>query len=215
VLIVILRAAERAVEGTSIPAAAFESAVFVIAAAQTVAVHGQPKPLTLPQGARPHMLADNDLQLVRASRDHVLQMMEWFADQRSCALWGGWAFRFPFTAETFLADSKLGEIPSYALIRDPAQLCGFGQFYLRAARCHLAHLAVAPALRGRGLGTELIKRLLSTGKCQLHVTESSLFVHSTNAAAMALYERLGFKRVAYPEEGFDRPDIYYMIARLP
>ena len=90
------------------------------------------------------------------------------------------------------------------------ELCGFGQFYLRAGRCHLSRLAVAPAHRGRGLGTQLIEMLLREGKRTLGVTQSSLFVHLSNATAIALYERLGFPRTPYPEPGFDLPNSYYM-----
>jgi len=155
---------------------------------------------------------DEDMQLRSAMREHVLQMMDWFTDEHSCRVWGGWEFRFPFNAESFLADSRLADLPSYALLRG-AQLCAFGQFYRRAGRCHLAHLAVAPNERRRGLGTQLIKGLLVLGKSQLAATESSLFVHSSNTAALALYERLGFTRAAYPEAGLDRGEIYYMVLR--
>jgi ribosomal protein S18 acetylase RimI-like enzyme len=55
--------------------------------------------------------------------------------------------------------------------------------------------------------------LLSEGTRKLGVTQGSLFVHVTNTAAMALYERLGFTRAPYPEKGLEIPDSHYMIAR--
>jgi ribosomal protein S18 acetylase RimI-like enzyme len=154
---------------------------------------------------------DPTLQVVKATETHAPQIMPWFPDEQSCRLWGGPAFRFPFTPETFLKDSKLAEIPSYVLISDPAELCAFGQFYLRAGRCHLSRLAVAPTQRSRGIGTQLIRMLMQEGTKTLGVTESSLFVHTTNTAAQALYHRLGFTCIPYP--GPDRiPNSYYMIA---
>ena len=152
------------------------------------------------------------VQLIEATEAHVPQMMTWFATEHSCHVWGGPEFRFPFTAETFLADSKLTRLPSYALIRESAELCGFGQFYLRAGRCHLSRLAIDPACRGRGLGTQLIEMLLREGGKRLGVTQGSLFVHITNTAAIALYERLGFTQSSYPEPGFEIPNAYYMIS---
>jgi ribosomal protein S18 acetylase RimI-like enzyme len=134
-----------------------------------------------------------------------------FSDRAQLPRLGGPEFRFPFTPETFLADSKLTSLPSYALIREKTELCGFGQFYLRVGRCHLSRLAVAPAHRDRGLGTQLIEILLREGKKALGVTQGSLFVHVTNTSAIALYERLGFTRTPYPEPGFDIPNSYYMI----
>jgi ribosomal protein S18 acetylase RimI-like enzyme len=156
-------------------------------------------------------LDDLPIQLIEVAKAHVAQIMTWFPTEHSCRVWGGPEFRFPFTLETFLADSKLTTLHSYALIREKAELCGFGQFYLRVGRCHLSRLAVAPAHRGRGLGTQLIEMLLREGKKTLGVTQSSLFLHVTNTSAIALYERLGFTRTPYPEPGFDIPNSYYMI----
>jgi ribosomal protein S18 acetylase RimI-like enzyme len=154
---------------------------------------------------------NNDLQFVSAARDHVLQMMAWFPSRHALATWGGWEFRFPFTAESFLADCRLAELPSYALVHS-TELYGFGQFYLRAGRCHLSRLVVAPDQRRRGLGTQLIQGLLRVGRRQLQVSEASLFLHSSNTPALALYERLGFRRAPYPEAGIDLQEIVYMIA---
>lgn len=150
-------------------------------------------------------------QLIEATQAHVPQMMTWFPTEHSCRVWGGPEFRFPFTVETFLADSKLLRLSSYVLIRESAELCGFGQFYLRVGRCHLSRLAVAPAYRGRGLGTQLIEMLLHEGKKTLGVAQGSLFVHVSNTAAQALYERLGFTRSPYPEPGLAIPNSLYMI----
>jgi ribosomal protein S18 acetylase RimI-like enzyme len=152
------------------------------------------------------------LQVTKATEAHAQQIMTWFPDEHSCRVWGGPAFRFPFTPESFLTDSKLAELPSYVLLRDPAELCAFGQFYLRAGRCHLGRLAVAPTQRGRGIGTQLIRMLVREGTKTLGVTESSLFVHTTNTSAMALYQRLGFKCATYPEPDLMLPNSYYMIA---
>jgi ribosomal protein S18 acetylase RimI-like enzyme len=152
------------------------------------------------------------LQLIKATEAHAPQIMSWFPDEHSCRVWGGPAFRFPFTLETFMADAKLAEAPSYVLIRETAELCAFGQFYLRAGRCHLARLAVAPTQRGRGIGTELIRMLMREGTSALGVTESSLFVHVTNTAALALYQRLGFTCTAYPGPDLMLLNSHYMIA---
>jgi ribosomal protein S18 acetylase RimI-like enzyme len=157
-------------------------------------------------------LDDLRVQLTEATEAHVLQIMPWFPTEHSCHVWGGREFRFPFTAETFLADSKLTSLSSYALIGESAELYGFGQFYLRVGRCHLARLAVAPAHRSRGLGTQLIEMLQREGKKTLGVTQSSLFVHLTNTSAIALYERLGFTRSPYPEPGVANPNSLYMIS---
>ena len=156
-------------------------------------------------------MAEMELTMVPATPAHLLKMMQWFLEPKSVTEWGGPEFRFPLTPVTFLADSKLESVPSYVLIGDSAQLLGFGQYYLRAGRCHLARLAVAPSFRGQGLGTCLIKMLMAEGTRTLKVTECSLFVHVANTAALALYERLGFATVPYPEATSAIPDSHYMV----
>lgn len=151
------------------------------------------------------------LLLLPASREHVLQMTHWFPSRESCIVWGGQVFRFPFTAETFLADCRWSELPSYALMKRSGELCGFGQYYLRAGRCHLARLAIAPSQRGRGCGTWLIENLMRIGTGELRVNECSLFVNVSNAAAIALYERLGFTRTPHPETTIESSTSHYMV----
>lgn len=151
------------------------------------------------------------MKLVPVKQEHLLEMMEWFPDRASCTLWGGPEFRFPFTPEQFLADSKWQELPSFALIDDSDALCGFGQYYLRVGRCHLGRLAIKPANRGKGLGTRLISMLTQEGKRELAVAQCSLFVYPTNTSARALYEREGFTCVPYPDESFQSLDYHYMI----
>jgi len=135
--------------------------------------------------------------------------MRWFPSRESCQIWGGPEFRFPFTAETFRADCHL-ELPSWVLLDGGGMLCGFGQYYLRAGRCHLARLAIAPSHRGRGFGARLIELLCDEGKGALGVEHCSLFVAVANTTAMALYERLGFARAAYPGD-LPIPDCHYMV----
>ena len=152
------------------------------------------------------------IQLIPATQVHLLEIMPWFPTAYSCRIWGGPEFRFPFTLETFLADSKLATIASYALIEGAAEVAAFGQFYSRVGRCHLCRLAVAPDRRGRGLGAQLIEALLREGKKALDATEGSLFVHGNNATAITLYKRLGFVFSTYPEPGFHIPDSHYMVS---
>ena len=116
---------------------------------------------------------ETTLLLIEATKAHVPEIMTWFPTEHSCRVWGGPEFRFPMTVETFLADSKLLSLASYALIRESAELCGFGQFYLRIGRCHLSRLAVAPAHRGQGFGTQLIEMLPVGGPC--NTAESTHF----------------------------------------
>lgn len=143
------------------------------------------------------------------------ELMSWFPDLRSCQTWGGPEFRCPFTETTFREDAMLDRLRSWALLDEVGALAGFGQFYLRAGRCHLGRLAIAPALRSRGLGSTLVNQLGQRGKSELGVDSFSLFVLPGNERALRLYRRLGFAAVQYPEPlpGFEGC-IYMVASRL-
>lgn len=140
------------------------------------------------------------------------ELMSWFPDLRSCRTWGGPDFRFPFTEASFREDAKLDSLRSWALLDEVGALAGFGQFYLRAGRCHLGRLAIAPALRGRGLGSTLVHELGQRGKSELGVDSFSLFVLPGNERALRLYQRLGFSAAQYPEPLPAFEGCIYMVA---
>lgn len=140
------------------------------------------------------------MTLTAATDDHVRALMAWFPDRRSCAIWGGPAFRYPFTEATFLADTRFRDLPSYVLVDEEGQVLAFGQYYQRAGRCHFGRLVVSPVHRGLGVGGRLIVDLAAIGTRRLGVDECSLFVVEDNAPAIRLYERLGFAPAVYPED---------------
>lgn len=139
------------------------------------------------------------------------ELMGWFPDADACRVWGGPSFRFPFTLESFRHDTRMDSLPTWGLMQGEG-LAGFGQYYLRAGRCHLGRLAIAPALRGRGLGGTLVRELCRVGSADLGVATYSLFVLPGNGRALRLYERLGFEPARYPEPDPAFDDCIYMVA---
>lgn len=150
-------------------------------------------------------------QLQRFDAARLPELMGWFPDADACRVWGGPGFRFPFTRESFRADARLDSLSSWGLMQGEA-FAGFGQYYLRAARCHLGRLVIAPALRGRGLGGMLVRELCRIGSSDLGIARFSLFVLPGNERAMRLYERLGFTPARYPEADPAFDDCIYMVA---
>jgi len=157
------------------------------------------------------MSPGDDLRLLRTPEGHLPILMSWFQTQRLCREWGGPKFRFPFDAATFRADTRFGELPSYSLMSSNDDLLGFGQYYRRHDRCHLARLAIAPGHRGRRLGAELVARLGDVGCAQLRVRDCSLFVLHDNPSAIRLYERVGFAAADYPETTDALAGCVYMV----
>ena len=150
--------------------------------------------------------------LQRFDAARLPELMRWFHDAEACRVWGGPSFRFPFTPATFREDVRIDSLASWSLVDDSGKLAAFGQYYLRAGRCHLGRLAVSPALRGRGLGGTLIRELCRTGSAELGIATYSLFVLPGNERAMRLYQRLGFTPARYPEPGSAFDDCIYMVA---
>jgi ribosomal protein S18 acetylase RimI-like enzyme len=151
------------------------------------------------------------MKLTAVMESHLPELMSWISDQHSCAIWAGPEFRYPFSAATFREDLRL-QLPSYSLVGDAGELLGFGQYYLRVGRCHLARLIISPQHRGRAAGAVLIRELCSLGCPVLNVTECSLFVLQANAPAVRLYSRLGFCVATYPEVMPPIENCDYMIA---
>jgi ribosomal protein S18 acetylase RimI-like enzyme len=151
------------------------------------------------------------MKLVNLAETHLPELMQWFPDHRSCTVWSGPEFRYPFTETTFREDVRL-QLPSYSLVDNENELVGFGQYYRRVNRCHLARLVIAPAHRGRAAGSFLIRELSRYGCSDLRVSECSLFVLESNTPAVRLYHRLGFRAALYPEEAPAIEGCIYMVA---
>ncbi|MBB3139413.1 GNAT family N-acetyltransferase [Halomonas organivorans] len=151
------------------------------------------------------------LRPLEASRLNTLQ--GWFPDAASCRRWGGPAFRYPFTAQSFREDLGFDELASFGLLGEGGELLGVGQHAERWGRCHLMRLAIAPEARGRGLGGELVRRLARVGQASLGVEHCSLFVFPDNPA-ISLYRRLGFAEAALPPGEAAPEGCRYLVAEL-
>jgi ribosomal protein S18 acetylase RimI-like enzyme len=164
---------------------------------------------------RPEKLLDNlniDMQLQPSQKEHVLEIMSWFPKISDCRQWGGPEMRFPFREKSFLEDIHWKKISSYSAITQEGPLLGFGQFYEKRGRCHLARLAVSPKYRGLGLGKTFIRSLMHIGQKQLNTNKFSLYVLSNNTPAVACYQKLGFELAETPQEVINLKYCVYMIA---
>ncbi len=72
---------------------------------------------------------------------------------------------------------------------------------------HITNVCVSPAYRRRGLGSDMLCRMMHTLRCD-ECTEVTLEVRRSNAGAIALYEKHGFVEVGvrrgyYEDNGED------------
>jgi [ribosomal protein S18]-alanine N-acetyltransferase len=84
------------------------------------------------------------------------------------------------------------------------RVAGFCAFWLVVDEIHINNLAVLPDLRGRGLGTTLMRRVLTEG-LRLGATRATLEVRASNEAARRFYEGLGFRPTAVRKHYYTNP----------
>ena len=154
------------------------------------------------------------MKLTPASTEHIRKLMSWFPNEHSLSLWSGPGFRYPFNEQSFKEDLKVSALSSFALIDSENNFLAFGQFYLRANRCHLGRLVVNPDERGKGIAEILLQALSHLGCKTLAVNEVSLFVLKNNATAEKAYIKHGFQFTPYPGD-MPLENCRYMIKKQP
>lgn len=113
------------------------------------------------------------------------------------------AFSNPWRRGDF--EYALGRPNGYAVVAIQASLTsGYAVGFSVRSEFHLASLAVRRDLRGRGLGSALLSRVIEgvRGRGAKVVT---LEVRASNAPAISLYEKSGFRQVAIRDRYYTRP----------
>ena len=152
---------------------------------------------------------------LESAREHdVDEIMKWFDGDHSVKIWGGPKFRYPFDRETFLADSRWGDMATFCLRSPENTLRAFGQLYERDGRIHLARLITHPRARRQGLGRRLLQMLMSIGNELFALDEYSLFVFRDNTPALECYRSLGFEIQEYPSNQILADECYYLTRRI-
>jgi ribosomal-protein-alanine N-acetyltransferase len=102
------------------------------------------------------------------------------------------SFTNPWTREMYAWELQNRSVCHIYVVRTPeCAVAGFCAFWLVFDEIHINNLAMRPAYRGQGLGTQLIRHVLEEGKA-LGARRATLEVRASNQAARRLYERLGF-----------------------
>lgn len=155
----------------------------------------------------------NNIDLVKVSSPHLVEIADWVITEDQLVEWAGPNMQFPCDAQTLKQDLFTKNWPAFSLVTADYKLLGFGQYYSRLGHCHLCRLIIAPCYRSKGLAQILIARISEVGIRALGVTSCSLFVYQKNLAAIKAYQKIGFKVGEYP--GGDMPDnCVYMIDSL-
>jgi ribosomal-protein-alanine N-acetyltransferase len=115
-------------------------------------------------------------------------------------------FAMPWSRESFWREAAI-ENTLYLLALDHEQVIGYVGCWISFEEAQITNVAVAPAYRGRRVGTEMMAELIRRVK-EKGVTALTLEVRPSNAPALALYKNYGFKEAGrrphyYSDNGED------------
>lgn len=103
------------------------------------------------------------------------------------------SFHRPTSREWYVNELARPDVCYIYVVRaDGLPVAGFCAFWRIADQIHINNLAIRPALRGRGLGRLLLARVLEEGDA-MAAPSATLEVRRSNAPALRLYERAGFR----------------------
>jgi len=115
-------------------------------------------------------------------------------------------FPVPWSREAFLAELR-NPLARYVVAQEGLVLQGYAGVWLIFDEGHITNVAVHPRARGQRIGEMLLATLVETVRI-LGVVAITLEVRPSNASAMSLYRRMGFKKAGvrkgyYTDNGED------------
>lgn len=103
------------------------------------------------------------------------------------------SFNRPTGREWYVSELSRPDVCYLYVIRAEGQaVAGFCAFWRIVDQIHINNLAIRPALRGRGLGQQLLAHVLRQGEA-IGAPSATLEVRRSNTPALQLYERAGFR----------------------
>lgn len=89
---------------------------------------------------------------------------------------------------------------------DDRTLCGYGSCEYVLDEGNIGNIATAENFRRRGIAKEIMNEIMRVGSEKFGTRAFFLEVRSSNAAAICLYEKLGFVKYAVREGYYTLPD---------
>ena len=112
-------------------------------------------------------------------------------------------FSMPWSADSFLEMISKEDARYYVAEEDGRLLGGCGVLMI-AGGGNITNVAIAPEARNRGIGTALLRHLMAEGDRE-GLTAYTLEVRVSNAAAIHVYEKLGFVSAGVRPGFYEKP----------
>jgi ribosomal-protein-alanine N-acetyltransferase len=116
------------------------------------------------------------------------------------------SFTNPWPRETLVWELEHSDVTRAYVLRDGSgAIRAFCVCWVIFDELHINTVAVAPAARRQGMATALLRHVM-TDAVASGATRATLEVRASNATALALYERLGFRVAATRPGYYVKPD---------
>lgn len=116
------------------------------------------------------------------------------------------SFTNPWSRDTLVWELRNSDVTRVYVLRDDAQrVAAFCVCWVIFDELHVNTLAVSPGSRRQGLGSLLMRSAMADASAS-GARKATLEVRESNAAALGLYERLGFSIAARRPHYYSNPD---------
>ncbi len=115
------------------------------------------------------------------------------------------SFTNPWTREMYAWELQNRDVCHIYVVRTAAErVAGFCAFWLIVDEAHINNVAVRPSWRGQGLGTTLMRRVLTEAR-RLGAVRATLEVRASNQGARRFYEAMSFAVTATRPRYYTNP----------
>ena len=112
-------------------------------------------------------------------------------------------FSVPWSENGFLTSLQSPDT-LYLTVRQEGRLAGYCGLLQSFDEADIMNVAVAPEFRNRGVGRRMLSALMDRGR-KRGILRYTLEVRQSNAAALHLYEKLGFVSVGIRKNFYEKP----------
>ena len=115
------------------------------------------------------------------------------------------AFTNPWSRDTLVWELENSDVTRVHVLRDDQDaIVAFSVCWIIFDELHINTLAVAHGVRRRGYATALLRAVMAEAE-EAGARKATLEVRASNSAALALYERLGFRVSAKRRSYYSNP----------
>ena len=115
------------------------------------------------------------------------------------------SFTNPWTRAMYAWELQNPDVCHIYVVRTEAcRVAGFCAFWLVVDEVHVNNVALRPLYRGRGLGTALMRRVLTEAR-RIGAVRATLEVRASNEGAIRFYQEMGFTVTATRPQYYTNP----------